>query len=113
MVTDAGHDAAEVVQVLAGQGVEQQAAGDLMWPGMTCPRRARPLSVMVREALGATGAAEAVDAARLYVVTASLTPQLAARLLALRSTRRDVAVVWVDAPSFASVRSTARLAAPR
>ncbi|MDX6519912.1 MAG: hypothetical protein QOJ31_1430 [Gaiellales bacterium] len=63
----------------------------------------RPLAVMVREALGATGAAEAVDAARLYVVTASLTPQLAGRLLALRSTRRDVAVVWVDAPSFAGV----------
>jgi hypothetical protein len=29
VVTDAGHDVAEVMQVLAGQGVEQQAAGDL------------------------------------------------------------------------------------
>ena len=63
----------------------------------------RPLTAMVRDALGATGAAEAVDAARLYVVTASLTPALASRLLALRSARRDVAVVWVDAPSFAGV----------
>jgi uncharacterized protein (DUF58 family) len=63
----------------------------------------RPLTTMVRDALGATGAAEAVDAARLYVVTASLTPVLASRLLALRSARRDVAVVWVDAPSFAGV----------
>jgi uncharacterized protein (DUF58 family) len=63
----------------------------------------RPLSQMVREALGATGAAEAVDAARLYVVTATLTPALATRLLAMRSVRRDVAVVWVDAPSFAGV----------
>ena len=64
----------------------------------------RPLSQMVREALGATGAAEAVDAARLYVVTATLTPALATRLLAMRSGRRDVAVVWVDAPSFAGVQ---------
>ena len=63
----------------------------------------RPLTAMVREALGATGAAEAVDAARVYVVTAALTPELATRLLALRSARRDVAVVWVDAPSFAGV----------
>jgi uncharacterized protein (DUF58 family) len=63
----------------------------------------RPLSQMVREALGATGAAEAVDAARLYMVTATLTPALATRLLAMRSARRDVAVVWVDAPSFAGV----------
>ena len=64
----------------------------------------RPLSQMVRDALGATGAAEAVDAARLYVVTAALTPALASRLLAMRSARRDVAVVWVDAPSFAGVQ---------
>ncbi len=63
----------------------------------------RPLSAMVREALGATGTAEAVDAARLYVVTATLTPALATRLLALRSARRDIAVVWVDAPTFAGV----------
>jgi uncharacterized protein (DUF58 family) len=64
----------------------------------------RPLSQMVRDALGATGAAEAVDAARLYVVTAALTPALASRLLAMRSARRDIAVVWVDAPSFAGVQ---------
>src|SRR5207247_2119766 len=63
----------------------------------------RPLSTMVREAMGVTGSAEAVDAARLYVVTAALTPALATNLLALRSARRDVAVVWVDAPSFAGV----------
>jgi uncharacterized protein (DUF58 family) len=64
----------------------------------------RPLSAMVREALGATGAAEAVDAARLYVVTATLSPALATRLMGLRSARRDVAVVWVDAPSYAGVQ---------
>jgi uncharacterized protein (DUF58 family) len=64
----------------------------------------RPLATLVREALGATGAAEAVDAARLYVVTASLNPQLATRLVALRTARRDVAVVWVDAPTFAGVQ---------
>ncbi|HEX5196730.1 MAG TPA: DUF58 domain-containing protein [Gaiellales bacterium] len=63
----------------------------------------QPLSTMLRDTLGATGAAEAIDAARLYVVTAALNPDLAARLLAMRSVRRDVAVVWVDAPSFAGV----------
>ncbi len=54
---------------------------------------------MLRETL--VRAAEAIDAARLYVVTAALTPGLADRLLQLRSGRRDIAVVWVDSPSFA------------
>lgn len=63
----------------------------------------RPLSSMIRDALGATGSADAVDAARLYVVTGALTPQLATNLLALRSVRRDIAVVWIDTPSFAGV----------
>jgi uncharacterized protein (DUF58 family) len=53
----------------------------------------QPLSTMLRDTLGATGAAEAIDAARLYVVTAALNPDLAARLLAARSVRRDVAVL--------------------
>jgi uncharacterized protein (DUF58 family) len=61
----------------------------------------RPLATMLRDSLGATGAAEAIDAARLYVVTGALTMELATRLLALRTVRREVAVVWVDAPSFA------------
>ena len=63
----------------------------------------QPLSTMLRDTRGATGAAEAIDAARLYVVTAALNPDMAARLLTMRSVRRDVAVVWVDAPSFARV----------
>jgi uncharacterized protein (DUF58 family) len=63
----------------------------------------RPLTAMLTDALGAAGAAEAIDAARLYVVTAALSPQLAGRVLALRSARRDAAVVWIDAPSFAGV----------
>ena len=63
----------------------------------------QPLATMLRDTLGATGAAEAIDAARLYVVTAALNPDMAARLLTMRSVRRDVAVVWVDAPSFARV----------
>jgi hypothetical protein len=29
VVADAGHDVAEVVQVVVGQGIEEQAAGDL------------------------------------------------------------------------------------
>ncbi|HYW29694.1 MAG TPA: DUF58 domain-containing protein [Gaiellales bacterium] len=63
----------------------------------------RPLAAMLSEALGATGAAEAIDAARLYIVTGALSPQVASRVLALRSARRDVAVVAVDAASFAGV----------
>jgi uncharacterized protein (DUF58 family) len=63
----------------------------------------RPLAAMLSEALGATGAAEAIDAARLYIVTGALSPQVASRMLALRSARRDVAVVAVDAASFAGV----------
>jgi uncharacterized protein (DUF58 family) len=66
----------------------------------------RPLAIMLRDSLGATGAAEAIDAARLYVVTGALTMDLATRLLALRSVRREVAVVWVDAPSFAGALRT-------
>jgi hypothetical protein len=42
-----------------------------------------------------------VDAARVFVVTAAMSAQLAERLLALRSAQRDIAVVWVDAPDFA------------
>ena len=51
--------------------------------------------------IAGSGAAESVDAARLFVVSAALTPALADRLLALRSYRRDIALVWVDAPTFA------------
>ena len=45
---------------------------------------------------------DAVDAARVYVVTSVMSPALAERLLQLAGARRDVAVVWVDAASFAS-----------
>ena len=37
----------------------------------------------------------------MYVVTAAMSAALAERLLGLRSSQRDVAVVWVDAPDFA------------
>ena len=66
---------------------------------------ARPLSTMLRDTLGATGAADAIDAARVYVVTAALNPDLAGRLLACARSRRDVAVVWVDAPLLRRSRS--------
>ena len=65
------------------------------------PDAERPLHVMLRDLIGGSGAAESVDAARLFVVSAALTPALADRLLALRSYRRDIALVWVDAPTFA------------
>jgi uncharacterized protein (DUF58 family) len=65
------------------------------------PDAERPLHVMLRDLIAGSGAAESVDAARLFVVSAALTPALADRLLALRSYRRDIALVWVDAPTFA------------
>jgi uncharacterized protein (DUF58 family) len=46
-------------------------------------------------------AATRVDASRVFVVTAAMSPALAERLLGLRSSQRDIAVVWVDAPDFA------------
>ena len=42
-----------------------------------------------------------------YVVTCNLSPGLAEALLQLRSARRDVAVVWVDAATFAANGSPA------
>jgi uncharacterized protein (DUF58 family) len=69
------------------------------------PTAKRPLHVMLRDIGGGSGAAETVDAARLFVVTAAVSPVLADRLLALRSARRDVALVWVDAPTFAGRRT--------
>ena len=68
------------------------------------PDAQRPLAVMLGEVLAAAGGAR-VDAAHLYVVTAALSPALAERLLALRNARHEIAVVWVDAPSFAGVQS--------
>jgi hypothetical protein len=65
----------------------------------------RPLDSMLREVVSASGAADAVDAARVFVVTGVMTGQLAERLIALRSSRRDVAVVWVEAATFAGVQT--------
>jgi uncharacterized protein (DUF58 family) len=65
----------------------------------------RPLESMLREVVSASGAADAVDAARVFVVTGVMSGPLAERLIALRSARRDVAVVWVEAPSFAGVQT--------
>ncbi len=69
------------------------------------PTAERPLHMMLRDIAAGSGASEAVDAARLFVVTAAVSPALADRLLALRSARRDVALVWVDAPTFAGRRT--------
>ena len=65
----------------------------------------RPLETMLREVVSASGAADAVDAARVFVVTGVMSGPLAERLIALRSARRDVAVVWVEAPSYAGVQT--------
>jgi hypothetical protein len=52
-----------------------------------------------------SGAADPIDAARVFIVTAGLTPALAERLMTLRSAQRDVAVVWIDAATFAGGRT--------
>jgi len=107
-MVEGGQRCSLVLHALTRRRIRVQAGGGEWGSALAALAAARadadrPLSVMVREALGATGAAEAVDAARVYVITGALTPELATRLLALRSARRDVAVVWVDAPSFAGV----------
>ena len=57
----------------------------------------RNLASVLSEAHGPA----ALDATRVYVVTAGMSATLAERLLALRGAQRDIAVVWVDAASFA------------
>ena len=58
------------------------------------PNGQRPLCAL----LGERGAA--VDAARVWVVTADLRPANAEAIAALAQARRDVAVVWVDAATW-------------
>ncbi len=58
----------------------------------------RPLHVSLTEAVSG---ADAIDAARVFVVTSVMTPALAERLLQMAGARREVAVVWVDAATFA------------
>ncbi len=57
----------------------------------------RPMHVTLGDAISG---GDAVDAARVYVVTSVMSPALAERLLQLAGARRDVAVVWVDAATF-------------
>jgi uncharacterized protein (DUF58 family) len=82
-------------------------AGGGEWAGVMAalaavePDAERPLASMLRDLVAGSGAAESVDAARLFVVTSAPSPGLTDRLLALRSSRRDVALVWVDAPTYA------------
>jgi uncharacterized protein (DUF58 family) len=58
------------------------------------PNGRRPLCAL----LGERGAA--VDAARVWVVTADLRPANAEAIAALSQARRDVAVVWIDAATW-------------
>ena len=65
---------------------------------VTTASAVRPMHVSLGDALSG---GDAVDAARVYVITSVMSPALAERLLQLAGARRDVAVVWVDAASFA------------
>ena len=67
MVTDAGHDVAEVVQVVAGQGVDEQAADDLHVAGHNAVEEGSP-AVGDGDQGGAVvvGAAAAGDEGRLF-----------------------------------------------
>jgi uncharacterized protein (DUF58 family) len=58
----------------------------------------RPLHVTLSDAVSG---GDGVDAARIYVITSVMSPGLAERLLQLAGARREVAVVWVDAATFA------------
>ena len=73
------------------------------------PDAERPLHVMLRDLIAGSGAAESVDAARLFVVTRGADAG-ARRPAARRSARhrRDVALVWVDAPDFAGADAEPR-----
>ena len=89
------HGAAKVRVRLATAGTEWPTAlGEL---AVARANAARPLAVMLAETLSG---GEAIDAARLYVITGALTPGLAERLLQLRSGQRDIAVVSIDSASF-------------
>jgi uncharacterized protein (DUF58 family) len=85
------------VRIQGGGGEWITALGEL---AAVRPLADRPLARMLAETMTGSGG-ETLDAARVYVVTAAMTPALADRLRALRSARRDVAVVWVDLASFA------------
>ncbi len=67
----------------------------------------RSLASFLAEVAVGGSAGEALDALQVLVVTAALSPALAERLLALRSAQRAVAVVWVDAATFAGRRPPA------
>ncbi|MGZ4431438.1 MAG: DUF58 domain-containing protein [Gaiellales bacterium] len=85
-------------RVQSGGGRWAEALAELAAVRADAPR---PLAAVLSEVIGPAGGADSVDAARMYVVTAAMTPLLAERLLGARTARRDVSVVWVDAPSFA------------
>ena len=90
------HGASRVRVRLASAGSEWPTAlGEL---AVARASAGRPLTTMLAETLSG---AEVIDAARLYVVTGALTPGLAERLLQLRTSQRDVAVVSVDAAGYA------------
>ncbi len=96
-----------VVHAAARSRVRVGGAGD--WPnalGELAVARAdagRPLAAMLAESMSG---GDQIDAARVYVVTAALSPGLAERLLQLRSAQRDVAVVWIDAATFGGRTTT-------
>ncbi len=53
-----------------------------------------------------------LDAYRLYLVTANLSPRLGDRLVAMQSGRIDLAVIWVDARSWSRPRRAPEAGAP-
>ena len=107
-LVDAGQRCSLIVHGETRQRVRVGSAG-IEWAdalGVLAVARARaprPLSAFLGESM--TGGADPIDAARVFIVTAGLTPALAERLMALRSAQRDVAVVWIDAATFAGGRT--------
>jgi uncharacterized protein (DUF58 family) len=65
----------------------------------------RPLATLLGDSSRSAGA---LDATRIFVVTAAMSSSLAEGLLAIRGAQREVAVAWVDATTFSGRdRSTA------
>jgi len=81
-----------------GSGDWAAVLGELAAVEATAPR---PLAEFLGES---SRGPDAVDAARVFVITAGMSAILAERILAMASSQCEPAVVWIDAASFAAAK---------
>jgi len=81
-----------------GSGDWAAVLGELAAVEATAPR---PLAEFLGES---SRGPDAVDAARVFVITAGMSAILAERILAMASSQCEPAVVWIDAASFAPAK---------